>query len=169
MNIYRNGQYGPQNIRREQPQNPFIKAHERGLGDPKRTVPMRVLVVDDEPNIRSVVPEGLKAFGERDGITFEIGVAANGEEALKIFREAREKGEPFGLVITDIRMPGMSGVDLMEEINRIAPHTRIIFMSGYIDGRVAERVQAAIERGDASGLLEKPFSLKELWGMVQNE
>ena len=86
----------------------------------------RLLLVDDEPGIRKVVGIALMDFG------YAVLEAANGDEGLEIFR--REKPP---VVITDIRMPGMDGLDLLRAIKAEAPETEVILVTGHGDMDVA--------------------------------
>jgi two-component system, response regulator YesN len=86
---------------------------------------MKALIVDDERNVRNV----LRQLGEweRLGIT-EIFEAANGVEALGIIKEV----EP-DIIFTDIKMPKMTGMELIEEINQLSFKGKIILVTGYDD------------------------------------
>jgi DNA-binding NtrC family response regulator len=112
-----------------------------------------ILVVDDERAVRGVVVRLLQRRG------YEAAEAPDAETALSILG-----GQPgrFRLVITDDRMPGMSGYELVAVIARIHPHVRIVLMSGYTD---------PAETADAQGsgilrVLPKPFNAAGLLGIV---
>ncbi|MCR6655893.1 MAG: ATP-binding protein [Opitutus sp.] len=113
----------------------------------------RILLVDDEPNIL----EALTAFLQLSQL--EVRTAGNGHAALELL--AREN---FDLVITDIRMPGMDGLDLYENATRLnrSYERRFIFMSGFLLGTSVKTRLAA------TGLpyMEKPFSLDEFRRML---
>ena len=81
---------------------------------------MNLLVVDDEETLRSVVSQVLTADG------FVVAEAASGEEALEAFRRERHP-----LVITDIRMGGMTGIELLNEIKRHNPDTQVVIMTSH--------------------------------------
>ncbi len=108
----------------------------------------QVLVVDDDPIMRESLVKVLLSKKE-----MEVGSAVNG-------REAREqvKQEQFDLVITDVKMPQMSGLELLKEIKRISPATSVIVMTAY--GTVESAVQAM--KDGALDYLTKPFSADEL-------
>jgi DNA-binding NtrC family response regulator len=113
---------------------------------------MAILVVDDERAVRGVVARLLQRRG------YETAEAADAETALSML------GSPpgrFRLVITDDRMPGMSGYELAAVIARIHPHLRIVLMSGYTDA--PETVGA---RGGILRVLPKPFTASGLLGVV---
>jgi DNA-binding NtrC family response regulator len=120
-----------------------------------------ILVVDDERAVRGVVVRLLQRRG------YETAEAPDAETALSILGSDPRR---FGLVITDDRMPGMSGNELIAVIARIHPHLRIVLMSGYADA--AEAVNAQGEPVDAQGgrlrILPKPFHAASLLSVVRD-
>lgn len=106
-----------------------------------------ILVIDDEKNIR----EGLAADFEMDG--YNVKIAANGDEGL----EYLAKGD-IDLVITDLRMPGTSGEDVLKKVTREMPGIPVIVLTGHgsIDAAVS-----AMQNG-AYDFLTKPLNLEHL-------
>ncbi len=82
----------------------------------------RILIVDDEP----IIVRGLLSVLEDSGLDADLYKAYSGEEALRILDEIR-----MDIVVSDVKMPGMDGLQLMEHINREWPECRIIFLSGH--------------------------------------
>jgi len=109
--------------------------------------PLRVLLIDDDPEVRRVITEYLTG----DGHTVET--AANGREGLQRFMVGR-----FDLVISDLAMPEMSGNQMADIIRQIAPQTPIIHLSGF-DDLSREVVEPA---GSGRLYLRKPVTLEEL-------
>jgi DNA-binding NtrC family response regulator len=109
--------------------------------------PFRILVVDDEPAQRQLVSGFLAKRG------FEVVQAAGGEAAL-----ARFKQEPFDLVLTDQKMPDMSGLEVLEGVRAVTPETAVIIMTAY--GSI-ETAVSAIKAG-AGDYLTKPLNLDDL-------
>lgn len=107
----------------------------------------RVLVVDDEPAITVALAKKLRREG------YECTTASSGEEALR-----RLSTDELDLVVTDVRMPGMSGIELLQEIKRRDPDIQVIMMTAYTD--VGFAVEAL--RHKADDYLLKPFNLAEL-------
>jgi len=107
----------------------------------------RVLVVDDEPAQRELVGGFLRKQG------FEVAEAPDGRTALERFRK-----EPFDLLLTDQRMPGLSGLELLEAARAVTPAVSMIIMTAY--GTI-ETAVAAI-KGGAADYLTKPLNLDEL-------
>ena len=109
--------------------------------------PSRILVVDDEQAIRDVLSEGLSASG------YDCEIACDGIEAL-----GKLQGNGFNLVVSDIDMPEMDGVALLQEIKKIHPDTEVIMLTGVVD------VDTAINsiRLGANDYLTKPFNLAEV-------
>jgi two-component system cell cycle sensor histidine kinase/response regulator CckA len=111
-----------------------------------------ILVVDDERAVRGVVLRLLQRRG------YDTAEAPDAETALSML--GSQPGR-FRLVITDDRMPGMSGYELVEVIARIHPRLRVVLMSGYSDTPGALGAQGRNLR-----LLPKPFTAPGLLGMV---
>ncbi len=109
--------------------------------------PFRILVVDDEPAQRELVTGFLAKRG------FEVAQAPGGQVAL-----ARFKQEPFDLVLTDQKMPDLSGLQVLEGVRAITPETAVIIMTAY--GTI-ETAVGAIKAG-AADYLTKPLNLDEL-------
>lgn len=103
----------------------------------------KLLIVDDEEIIRSSCIRILSAEG------YSVETAGNGEEALKKLQE-----ESFDLVLTDLMMPGISGIELLQRIKEEWPGTEVVVITGH--GTVQTAVEA-LRRG-AYDFIEKPFS-----------
>ncbi|MGD9496575.1 MAG: ATP-binding protein, partial [Armatimonadota bacterium] len=115
-----------------------------------------VMVVDDQHGMLVVTREVLQSHG------FGVLTAASGEEALPLFRQAlseRETDMPI-VLITDLRMPGMTGTDLAREVKALAPDTCVIILSAFLE----EADPEGLEFADLA--LEKPFDLRELCQIV---
>ena len=109
--------------------------------------PFHILVVDDELAQREMVSGFLKKQG------FEVAAADSGEKALELFRQ-----ESFDLVLTDQKMPNMSGLDLLQAIHAINPETAVVLMTAY--GSIEAAVSSI--KGGATDYLTKPLNLDEL-------
>jgi two-component system NtrC family response regulator len=107
----------------------------------------RILVVDDEATQRELVCGFLKKQG------YEVIAAPDAERALEIFRQ-----EPVELILTDQRMPHVSGLDLIRSARAINPETRTIVMTAY--GNIETAVEAM--KAGAADYLTKPLNLEEL-------
>lgn len=112
---------------------------------------IKVVIADDEKLIR----EGMKNYipWQKEGMML-VGTAKNGQEALEIF--AREKAD---ILITDIRMPVMNGIDLLEIMEREYPKAYLIFISAYGD---FEYTKKAIKSRIVYDYLLKPFEIEDL-------
>lgn len=110
----------------------------------------RLLVVDDEEGPR----QSLEMIFSDD---FEVSVASSGEEAVRL-----SKQEPFNIVITDIRMRGMTGIDVLREVKKIDKHTEVVVLTAY---ETLETARQAISLG-ASDYLKKPFDLDHIQKVI---
>lgn len=110
----------------------------------------KVILVDDE----SLIVEGLKLSIDWEQYGFQVaGCALNGMDALELIRES----EP-DLVFTDIRMPGISGLELIKKVSETNPRTQFIVVSGYAEFAYAQK---ALKHG-AIGYCLKPFEEDEI-------
>jgi len=112
---------------------------------------MKILVVDDEEGARDLFHTILTDEG------YEVSLANSGEEALTLF-----KSQPYHLVITDIKMPGMDGLQLLQEIRQLGSRTDVIMVTAY--GEV-ESYLKAMSLG-AAEYINKPIRIKELKRIV---
>jgi DNA-binding NtrC family response regulator len=87
------------------------------------------LIVDDEKNIRLTLSQALQV------LQVETDSAANGEEAL-----AKLKEKEFGLILLDLKMPGMDGMEVLRRVREIRPDIRVIIITAY--GTVESAVEA---------------------------
>lgn len=117
-----------------------------------RLTAQRVLVVDDEAPIRDLCARVLTRSG------FAVTMASTGEDAVRQLQDG-----PFDLVISDIRMPGISGMDVLTTAKTLYPSIAVILITGFGTNEVADR---ANESG-AYRILLKPFDALELLAMVR--
>jgi len=111
--------------------------------------PVRVLVVDDDDNVRDFVVRALKTLG------METVGAAGGHEALSI---ATTTAGGFGLVVTDVRMPHMSGPEFIDRLRRTDPYVKVLYLTGFNDQLFREKI--ALWEDEA--FLDKPCSIQGL-------
>ncbi|HLL03018.1 MAG TPA: response regulator [Myxococcaceae bacterium] len=114
-------------------------------------MPGQILIVDDESDIRRLLREMLAFEGH------EVTEAASGLEALERLRKVA-----FDLVVTDVRMPAMGGLELLRRVREASPSTEVIVATAYAE------LDTALEclRAGAFDLLRKPFNLQELFSCV---
>jgi two-component system cell cycle sensor histidine kinase/response regulator CckA len=108
-----------------------------------------VLVVDDEEEVRSLVSEMLRFYG------YKVMEAPNAGNALMIFEKYQDT---IDIVLTDVVMPQMSGLDFVEKILPDYPSTKVLFMSGYTDNVIVEHGLLDKDRN----FIQKPFNAKAL-------
>ena len=110
-----------------------------------------ILIVDDEKNIRLTLSMALEALG------VEVDSAEDGEEAL-----AKLKEKEFGLILLDLHMPGVDGMEVLRQVREIRPDIRVVIITAY--GTVELAVEAM--RLGAVDFVQKPFVPEEIRKMV---
>jgi|SRR5581483_3965477 len=108
---------------------------------------LKCLVADDEPQIGALVREVLAREG------YAVDTVADGAEAARRLAEAE-----YALVISDVRMPGKTGVELARELRAAGRKTPVVLMSSFL----SEEILAACAAVDHLALLQKPFGLVDL-------
>ncbi|MBI5693568.1 MAG: sigma-54-dependent Fis family transcriptional regulator [Verrucomicrobia bacterium] len=112
----------------------------------------RILVVDDDPGQRNLLETFLRAKGYRTHS------AASGEAALQLLAQ-----EPFALLISDVRMPGISGIETFRRVREMLPALPVLLVTAFADIRSA----VAAMRDGAVNYLAKPIDLDELMASVR--
>ena len=112
----------------------------------------RILVADDEWTVVELLDRYLSAKG------YEVTKAYDGREAWTLFQN-----QPFDMVLSDLRMPGFNGIQLLNAIKQANPRVPVVLISGY--GNVETVVQAL--KGGAENFLPKPLDLEELEKIVK--
>jgi len=120
--------------------------------DKNRDEPICILVIDDEPVIRELLDDVLSRKG------YVVDTADNGEVGL-----AKAQETSYDVVFTDIRMPGISGVEVYRRIKVISPKSQVIVMTGY---GLEEMIQQALDMG-AFADVKKPFDLDAIYELVE--
>jgi diguanylate cyclase (GGDEF)-like protein len=128
------------------------------LGTQRETI----LCVDDEEGVLAALQAQLDA---RFGSECEIALARSGQDALDLMDELEREGEPLAVVIADQIMPGMKGVDLLEEVNRRSPLTTKILLTGQAG---LDAVVTAINRANLNHYIPKPWDEANLHLAVEN-
>lgn len=107
---------------------------------------LKILLVEDDPAVRGTLVEVLRHYG------YAPREAVDGRQAIELF-----SGEPADIVITDVRMPGIDGLELLARVKRVAPQTCVVIMTGY--GAEDTAIQAI--RNGASNYFKKPVNIPE--------
>lgn len=119
----------------------------------KKSESFRILIVDDNREIRAILEEYLREEG------YDAQGAGDGKEALALHLDS-----PFDLIITDLNMPGMTGIELIRELVKDGHTTEFIIITGYAS------LDTAIEavKAGAFDYIVKPFRIEELKVVIKN-
>ena len=129
--------------------NNTAQKESQGMNETKTGEHKRILVADDDEGVRFVLTRALEGLGSG----YEIVTAPNAQEALD-----RVRAKPFDLVITDLRMPGMDGIELTKKIKGLNPETSVIWITAYGGYEVADEAT----RLSVCKCLDKPLKVSEI-------
>lgn len=145
---------------------PRAQAERKASGKRQAVVDMksplghgRILVMDDEPFMRDICRELLEEGG------FIVTCAANGDEAVDLFRSEHERGNPYLAVVLDLTVPGgKGGIEALAELRAIDPDICAIAASGYSN----DPVMAQPAKYGFARCLPKPFKMEDLFAAIRH-
>lgn len=112
-----------------------------------------ILVMDDEPDVREATGNVLKRLG------YTVAYAADGQEAIDMYRQAKQSGRTYDLFIMDLTVPGgMGGKEAIRKLHELDPAVKAIVSSGYSN----DPIMADFKTYGFSGVVEKPFRVRDL-------
>jgi DNA-binding NtrC family response regulator len=111
---------------------------------------IKILIIDDDPKVPWIISEGL-------GKGYDINSARDGQEGISLLSQKTAENRP-DLILLDIKMPGQSGLEVLEKIKKVDAGLDVIMLSGHGD---THNIVDSIKKG-ASEFIPKPFDVKEL-------
>jgi two-component system response regulator (stage 0 sporulation protein F) len=143
---------GAESARRDASERGAVERGAAARGAAMRSeTPAQVLVVDDEVVVRRVVSDYLEKMG------YTVATADSGEAAIEFVRENRPR-----VVLLDIFLPGMNGLDILRSLKREQPRTQVLVISGFADEELERKVKGL----GAAECLRKPFDFTRLSELV---
>jgi len=137
---------------------PRVEPAEARVKLAKDSAPARgtetILLVEDQGEVRQFAAACLRSYGYR------VLEASNGEEALRLYRESAER---IQITVTDVVMPGMTGMDLSKKLQSLSPDAKVLFVSGYADSVI---LRHGVLDSDIA-FLQKPYSPAALLGKIR--
>jgi CheY-like chemotaxis protein len=119
--------------------------------------PSKALVIDNDGDTLELVSMWLRARG------YEVATAGDARAGLKAYSAAKSAGVPFGLVVTDVAMPGMTGLELVKALRDAGETVPALLITAYGDALMRPQAKAA----GANGVLFKPFDSETLGRCVK--
>jgi two-component system response regulator HydG len=116
------------------------------------SVASTILIVDDDRDLAESLADVLEARG------YDVELASSGEEAVERFRH-----RDFDIVFTDVKLPGMNGVESLFAFRRIKPDAKVVMMTGF---SVEQLLTQAVENG-ALAVLHKPFAMRDILAVLE--
>lgn len=123
---------------------------------------VKVLIVDDDQGTRNALMAGLTSFG------YQVLATADGQEALKILKSSISQKSKSGIapvevMVTDLKMPGMNGLELIRSAKKVSPGLAAILMTAFGD----EHVRKQVKNLNRCRYIDKPFGPEALLKMIQ--
>jgi DNA-binding NtrC family response regulator len=119
---------------------------------------IKLLIIDDEIVVQRSCIDIFTERKSKQGIHYDVHAAASADEALRVLEQQR-----FDVVLTDLKMPGMSGIELLPRIKASNPETVMVVMTGF--STVATAVEAM--KLGATDFIPKPFTPDEIMDAVE--
>lgn len=128
-----------------------------------------LLAVDDDPGVRAAIQRDLRERYEDDETPddrrFDVMAVESAARALEVIEGLRARHQPVALVLSDERMPGMGGVDLLTKVREVSPTTRRVLLTAYADTEVAIK---GVNRARLDLYLTKPWNPAELFSPLDD-
>ncbi len=119
----------------------------------EEVVAVKVLVMDDEEDIRELLIEALTRYG------YEVETARDGAQAVEMYNNAREQGQPYNVVLMDlIVLDGMGGYEALQKLKEMDPGVKTIASSG----RPSEEINEEVKEKGFIAAIAKPYNINEL-------
>ncbi|RME98944.1 MAG: response regulator [Chloroflexi bacterium] len=116
------------------------------------TNPQKILIVDDNPLMLKTLRDILQISGYR------VEIAVNGREALE-----KIKADSFGCVLSDVRMPDVSGIELLHAVKKSHPNLPLVLMTAHSEDDLVQQARAA----GVTAVLEKPLNMQSLLSLFE--
>ena len=115
-----------------------------------------IFVVDDDQQVLAAIRRDLKSRYQSD---YRVLAAASGESALETIRELKVRGDAIAMLITDQRLPGMVGVDLLARCRELYPLTKRVLLTAYSDIKAAIRAinEIRLDKNEVEGMAQQLF------------
>ena len=128
-----------------------------------------LLAVDDDPGVRAAIQRDLRDRYDDDDTPeerrFEVMAAESGKAALDVIERLKGRQQPVALVLSDERMPGMGGVDLLTKVREVSPATRRVLLTAYADTAIAIK---GVNNARLDLYLTKPWNPTELFSPIDD-
>jgi thioredoxin reductase (NADPH) len=128
-----------------------------------------LLAVDDDPGVRAALERDLREHYDDDDVPadrqYEVMAVDSGQAAIGLIGRLRDRRQPIALVLSDERMPGMGGVDLLTKVREITPDTKRVLLTAYADTDVAIR---GVNKARLDLYLTKPWNPSELFSPIDD-
>ena len=119
-----------------------------------------ILLAEDDTSLCTFLKKALINAGH------DVTSFTDGKTALEALENGRENGKNFDLLLADIVMPGMDGIELAQKATTEEPGLKVMFITGFAAVAMSKRNQGVHQKAENTRVLSKPFHLKELVNQV---
>ena len=123
---------------------------------------LEFLLIDDEPTVRDTLADVLEFLG------VSVDRVSGGQEGIDLYIKKFDTGKPYDIVLTDLNMPEVNGVDVIREIRKKSPDALVGFITGAEDTQQYKTLFEAAKTFNPNYMLKKPIQLKELKYVVED-
>ena len=127
---------------------------------------LRILLVDDDPDIRRSYSKTIKRAGKELGVLIDVITAEDGQDGMNKYIAMLREGRPVSGVVTDLNMPKLSGIDVTREVKMLSPNTPVYVLTAFEDGPEYERLSTQVNEVKPNKLITKP---KEPYPVIRDE
>lgn len=140
------------------PAVPEARSLAAGLAEMEGPLRAKILVMDDEPMLRQLAEDVMEHLG------YQCDTARHGKEAIAMYKQAMEAGEPYDLVILDLTVNGgMGGIPTMAQLFNVDPKVKAVIYTGYSADPILENYRLY----GFQGTLPKPYAIKDMAALIR--
>ena len=136
-------------------------------GEQTNSKPLEVLVIDDDPQIRSLFVDFIELIGEQLGISIAVTAAVNGKDGLEKYVARFNSKNPYHAVLTDLMMPGVNGNQVVEEVKKLTPKIPVYVVTGIEANIEYQKLKAKLGSLAPDGVIQKPVAIGIFEGIVK--
>ena len=129
--------------------------------------PLEVLVIDDDPQVRSLFVDFIELIGEKLGFSIAVTAAENGKDGLEKYVARFNAKNPYHAVLTDLMMPEVNGKQVVEEVKKLTPEIPVYVVTGEQSDIKYQELRTELRNLAPDGVIQKPINFKIFEGIIK--